>query len=168
MSASNSVLVTGGSGYIGSHTIVELLAAGLEVVCLDNFCNSNPEALRRVERIAGRGVLLVEGDIRDPNLLRRAFEAALISAVVQFAGLKAVAESVQQPLYYYDNNVTGSQDAPERVPALRSAPLRVQLIGHVYGVPEALPYTEDMPLRPINPYGATKSRGRADFAGCVR
>jgi UDP-glucose 4-epimerase len=98
MSVSSWILVTGGSGYVGSHALVELLAAGFEIVCIDNFCNSSSEAVRRVERICGRSVHLIEGDVRDPVALRRAFTAGPISAVVHFAALKAVGDSVAKPL----------------------------------------------------------------------
>src|SRR5271165_4248881 len=108
MSIRPFVLVTGGAGFVGSHTLVELLASGFDAVCLDNFCNSSIEALRRVEQISGRPVRVVEGDVRAPADLQRAFESAPIEAVLHFAGLKAVAESVAHPLDYYDNNVQGS------------------------------------------------------------
>jgi UDP-glucose 4-epimerase len=153
---SGAVLVTGGAGYIGSHTILELLAAGQRVVCVDNFCNSDPEALRRVERIAGRPVALVEGDIRDAATLDRAFASAPVDAVIHFAALKAVGESVARPLDYYDNNFSGTlallrkcQQAPVRRFVFSSS-------ATVYGVPQQLPLTEDMPLSAVNPYGATK------------
>src|SRR5699024_4446099 len=102
------VLVTGGAGYIGSHTCVELLAAGWEVVVVDNFSNSNPEALRRVERITGRSVTLEQADIRDAAALEQIFTTHAPEAVIHFAGLKAVGESVAQPLRYYQNNVEGT------------------------------------------------------------
>ena len=102
------ILVTGGAGYIGSHTIVELIAAGHEVVCLDNFSNSNPESVRRIERITGRKLNFVEGDIRDGVLLERLLREHAVDAVVHFAALKAVGESVEKPLLYYENNITGT------------------------------------------------------------
>ncbi len=102
------VLVTGGAGYIGSHTLVVLLAAGYRVVVLDNLCNSSAIALQRVEQITGQAVSFVEGDIRDAGLLDRLFAQYEISAVLHFAGLKSVAESVQCPLIYFDNNLSGS------------------------------------------------------------
>jgi UDP-glucose 4-epimerase len=151
------VLVTGGAGYIGSHAIVELLTAGFDVLCLDNFCNSSPEALRRVQQISGRTVRLVEGDVRDEAALKRAFEAAPISAVLHFAGLKAVADSVLRPLHYYDNNVVGSLRLLEACQRFGVRRFVFSSSATVYGVPQALPYTEDMPLSPINPYGATKA-----------
>lgn len=150
------VLVTGGAGYIGSHTLIELLAAGHEVVCLDNFSNSSSEAVRRVERIAGRAVKLVEGDIRDTALLESVFSAQAIDAVIHFAALKAVGESVAQPLEYYDNNVAGTLSL---LAACRRAGVRRFVFSSsatVYGVPDQLPLTEDAPIRAVNPYGATK------------
>jgi len=150
-----NVLVTGGAGFIGTHTIVELLAAGHDVVCLDNFSNSAPESLRRVERIAGRGARLVEGDIRDPAALAKALQKR-VDAVVHFAALKAVGESVGMPLQYYDNNVTGTIRLLE---ACRDAGVRRFVFSSsatVYGTPERLPLTEDAPLSAVNPYGSTK------------
>jgi len=151
-----TILVTGGAGYIGSHTLVELLAAGYDVVCIDNFSNSSPEALRRVERIASRPVRRVDGDIRDKRLLELAFAAAPIEAVIHFAALKAVGESVLRPLDYYDNNVGGTISL---LHACRGAGVKRFVFSSsatVYGIPQKLPLTEDMPLSPVNPYGATK------------
>ena len=151
-----AILVTGGAGYIGSHTLVELLAAGHDVVCVDNFSNSSPEALRRVERITGRQVLRVDGDIRDGALLQVAFAAAPIEAVIHFAALKAVGESVSRPLDYYDNNVSGTISL---LHACRNAGVKRFVFSSsatVYGIPDKLPLTEDMPLSAVNPYGATK------------
>lgn len=102
------ILVTGGAGYIGSHTCVELLQAGHEVVVLDNFSNSNPEALKRVEQITGRMPFLVQGDIREQSNIESALRNHQCNAVIHFAGLKAVGESVEKPLTYYDNNVIGT------------------------------------------------------------
>ena len=103
-----NILVTGGAGYIGSHTCVELLKAGHQVVVFDNFCNSFPEAARRVEQIGGKPLTLVEGDIRDRTAIERALRDHACDAVIHFAGLKAVGESVAKPLLYYDNNVVGT------------------------------------------------------------
>ena len=102
------MLVTGGAGYIGSHTCVELLNANFDVVVLDNFCNSKPIAIQRVEKITGKPITLIEGDVRDKNCLNALFSEHEIDAVIHFAGLKAVGDSVKNPLEYYDNNVTGS------------------------------------------------------------
>ena len=103
-----AILITGGAGYIGSHACVELLDNGEQIIVLDNFSNSSPEALRRVERIAGRPTSVLTGDLRDKELLKRTFADHRIESVIHFAGLKAVGESVQVPLAYYDNNVTGT------------------------------------------------------------
>jgi len=151
-----TILVTGGAGYVGSHTLVELLAAGYDVVCVENFSNSSPEALSRVEHIAGRPVLRVDGDIRHEPVLERAFAAAPIEAVVHFAALKAVSESVSRPLDYYDNNVGGTICL---LHACRRAGVKRFVFSSsatVYGIPQKLPLTEDMPLSAVNPYGATK------------
>jgi len=151
-----AILVTGGAGYIGSHTLVELLSAGHDVVCVDNFSNSSPEALRRVERITGRQVLRVDGDIRDRPLLELAFAAAPVQAVIHFAALKAVGESMSRPLEYYDNNVGGTVSL---LNACRRAGVKRFVFSSsatVYGIPQKLPLTEDAPLAAVNPYGATK------------
>ena len=148
------ILVTGGAGYIGSHTCVELLEAGYEVRVVDNLSNSSPEALRRVEEITGRSLEFVEGDIRDRALMEQALEG--IDAVIHFAGLKAVGESVQKPLEYYDNNVGGSVTLLE---AMVSAGVRRIIFSSsatVYGDPQTLPLKEDHPLSPTNPYGRSK------------
>jgi UDP-glucose 4-epimerase len=155
-SSPKAILVTGGAGYIGSHTMLELLGAGFDVVCVDNFCNSAPEAVRRVERLAGRAVHVVEGDIRDGATLGRAFAAAPIAAVVHFAALKAVGDSVARPLEYYDNNVGGTVAL---LRACRNAGVERFVFSSsatVYGVPDVLPLTEDAPLSATNPYGTTK------------
>ncbi len=152
----STLLITGGAGYIGSHTIVELLQAGHEVVCIDNYVNSSPEALRRVERIAGRGVTQVEGDVRDAALLDRIFAQRGIDGVIHFAALKAVGESVARPLAYYDNNVGG---ALALLAAMDRAGVRRIVFSSsatVYGVPRELPLREDAPLAATNPYGQTK------------
>ncbi len=99
-----TILVTGGAGYIGSHTMVELLAGGYDVICVDNFSNSSPEAVKRVEKIAGRKVTLVNGDVRDRLVLSRVFQRP-VDGVIHFAALKAVGESVEKPVDYYDNNI---------------------------------------------------------------
>jgi len=150
------ILVTGGAGYIGSHTCVELLDAGHEVTVFDNFCNSSPESLRRVARITGKAPRVVEGDIRDGAALRRALAASGAAAVIHFAGLKAVGESVDQPLAYYDNNVVGTLRLLE---AMREAAVRTLVFSSsatVYGDPQRLPLTEDHPLSATNPYGRSK------------
>ena len=102
------ILVTGGAGYIGSHTVVELMAAGHELLILDNFSNSSPKVLERIEQISGKRPAVIDGDIRDAALLEKLFATYPIKSVIHFAGLKAVGESVEQPMRYYDNNVVGS------------------------------------------------------------
>jgi len=102
------VLVTGGAGYIGSHTCIALIEAGYDIVVFDNFCNSSKESLKRVEKIVGKKIALCEGDIRDKNDLQNAFDSYNIESVIHFAGLKAVGESVEKPLEYYDNNINGT------------------------------------------------------------
>ena len=150
------VFVTGGAGYIGSHTCVELLACGFDVTVFDNFCNSSPEALRRVERIVGRPLIQVHGDIRDRAALSAALRASGAQAVIHFAGLKAVGESVAKPVEYYDNNVVGTLRLIE---AMRECDVRTLVFSSsatVYGDPQRLPLTEDHPLSATNPYGRSK------------
>jgi UDP-glucose 4-epimerase len=152
-----AILVTGGAGYIGSHTIVELLGAGRRVVCLDNYCNSSPKALGRVRRITGVDVVEVEGDVRDGSLLDRVFAAHDIDGVIHFAALKAVGESGLKPLRYYDNNVAGTLSLLQ---AMQRANVRRMVFSSsatVYGLPQELPFRESHPIRPVNPYGETKS-----------
>ena len=151
-----TVLVTGGAGYIGSHTCVELLEAGIGVTVFDNFSNSNPESLARVERITGKKVALVHGDIRDRDALRATLRSSGASAVIHFAGLKAVGESVDQPVEYYDNNVVGTLRLIE---AMRDCAVKTLVFSSsatVYGDPQRLPLTEDHPLSATNPYGRSK------------
>lgn len=151
------VLITGGAGFIGSHTVVELLEAGYEVVINDNFSNSSPLVLSRIEEITGKRPLLIEGDIRDRALLDDVFKQHEIDAVVHFAGLKAVGESVQKPLEYYDNNVSGSVVLFE---AMRDAGVKRLVFSSsatVYGDPEEIPISENCPIGvPTNPYGMSK------------
>jgi UDP-glucose 4-epimerase len=150
------ILVTGGAGYIGSHTCVELLNAGFGVTVFDNFSNSSPESLRRVARITGKTPVLVEGDIRDGTALKRALAGSGAEAVIHFAGLKAVGESVAQPLAYYDNNVVGTLRLLE---AMRDSGVKTLVFSSsatVYGDPQRLPLTEDHPLSATNPYGRSK------------
>ena len=150
------IFVTGGAGYIGSHTCVELLQAGHDVTVYDNFCNSHRESLARVERITGKTVRIVEGDIRDRAALEAALKQAQPSAVIHFAGLKAVGESVQQPLRYYDNNVVGTVRLLEAMEATGVRRIVFSSSATVYGDPQKLPLTEDHPLSATNPYGQTK------------
>lgn len=154
---SKRVLVTGGVGYIGSHTLVELLVAGYEALVLDNLCNSSPESLRRVAQITGREAAFVQGDVRDKVLVERLLREHQISAVLHFAGLKAVGESVSQPLAYYDNNVAGSIALCEAMQAAGVFTLVFSSSATVYGEPDTMPISETTPTgRPTNPYGRSK------------
>jgi len=151
-----SILVTGGAGYIGSHTVLLLLEAGHQVVVLDNLSNSSRESLNRVERLTGKTVIFVEGDIRNTDCLDALFAEHDIAAVIHFAGLKAVGESVAKPLTYYDCNVTGSLRLLE---AMERAGVRTIVFSSsatVYGDPVTVPIREDFPLSSTNPYGASK------------
>jgi UDP-glucose 4-epimerase len=150
------ILVTGGAGYIGSHTCVELLNAGHEVTVFDNFCNSQPEAIARVEHITGKKIRTVNGDIRSRPALLLALRQSRATAVIHFAGLKAVGESVEKPLDYYDNNVVGTFRLLEAMAECRISTLVFSSSATVYGEPQQLPLTEDHPLSATNPYGQTK------------
>ncbi|WP_205342058.1 UDP-glucose 4-epimerase GalE [Denitrificimonas caeni] len=153
----HSILVTGGAGYIGSHTTLALLEAGHEVIVLDNLANSSLESLRRVERICGKAATFVEGDIRDRALLDSIFARYSIDAVLHFAGLKAVGESVQQPLAYYENNVSGSVVLFQAMAAASVFNLVFSSSATVYGEPKQMPISEDCPTgTPTNPYGRSK------------
>ena len=151
-----SILVTGGAGYIGSHTCVALLEAGYQVVVYDNFCNSQPESIHRVRRITGGSIELVEGDVRDQSRLEATLKAHACQSVIHFAGLKAVGESVEKPLEYYDNNVVGSYRLLAAMQAVGINQFVFSSSATVYGDPQFLPYTESHPLAPTNPYGRTK------------
>jgi UDP-glucose 4-epimerase len=151
-----NVFVTGGAGYIGSHACVELLGAGYAVTVFDNFSNSSPEALARVERITGGKVRVVRGDVRDRSALEAALRESGAGAVIHFAGLKAVGESVAQPLMYYDNNVVGALRLLEAMAACAVKTLVFSSSATVYGDPQRLPLTEDHPLSATNPYGRSK------------
>ncbi|QCB48805.1 UDP-glucose 4-epimerase GalE [Hydrogenophaga sp. PAMC20947] len=150
-------MITGGAGYIGSHTTLALLEAGFDVVVLDNLCNSSPESLRRVGKLAGREPVLVAGDIRDAGLLERLFAEHAFSAVVHFAGLKAVGESVRDPLTYYDNNVAGSIALARAAAHAGVFRFVFSSSATVYGSEAPVPYAESAPLgSPTNPYGRSK------------
>ena len=150
------VLVTGGAGYIGSHTCVELLVVGYVPVVFDNFSNSSPEVLARIESLTGRPLRFYRGDIRDPAALDHALMDSGASAVVHFAGLKAVGESVEQPLRYYDNNVVGTLRLLEAMGRAGVKSLVFSSSATVYGEPQSLPLAEEHPLSATNPYGRTK------------
>ena len=150
------ILVTGGAGFIGSHTVVELMLAGLDVVIVDNYCNSKPSVLERIERIVGRRPLLVEADIRDRSSMRTLFANYRFDAVIHFAGLKSVGESVAQPLRYYDNNINGSLVLFEEMAEAGVKTLVFSSSATVYGDPHTVPIREDFPLSATNPYGRSK------------
>lgn len=151
------ILVTGGSGYIGSHTVLQLLEANYDVVVLDNFSNSSAISLERVCELTNKTVNLIEGDIRDTDCLNTIFEEHDIDAVIHFAGLKAVGESVAQPAKYYENNVYGSLNLCKVMAAHNVKNIVFSSSATVYGDPVALPLNEDMPTgTPTNPYGMSK------------
>ena len=151
-----NVLVTGGAGYIGSHTSVELLNAGHEVVCIDNFMNSKYEAVKRVEQITGKKIKFYEGDIRDRAILDKIFTENKIDAVINFAGLKAVGESCAKPLEYYENNIEGLLVLAFAMRDHGVKNLVFSSSATVYGKPKSVPIKEDFPLSTSNPYGSTK------------
>jgi len=151
-----TILVTGGTGYIGSHTVVELMTAGYDVFVIDNLCNSKASVLDRVQRITGRRPEFRQTDVRDRPALRQLFESRRFDAVVHFAGLKAVGESVSKPLEYYDNNVSGSVALFE---CMGEAGLRLVVFSSsatVYGESASVPIREDFPPSASNPYGRSK------------
>ena len=150
-----NILVTGGAGYIGSHTCVVLLEAGHDVTVIDNLCNSSAIALQRVQELAGRSLRFVQGDIRSRDDLDRAF-AGGIDAVIHFAALKAVGESCEQPLAYFDNNIGGTIALMQAMEAHGVECLVFSSSATVYGEPDSVPVPEDAPLRVTNPYGRTK------------
>jgi UDP-glucose 4-epimerase len=152
-----TILVTGGAGYIGSHTLVELLQAGFNVVVLDNLCNGNIEALKRVEQISQRSVDFVCGDVRDCSLLKSLFSQYNFSAVIHFAGLKAVGESVTDPLSYYDNNVSGTVALCQAMATAGVFHLVFSSSATVYGDPDHMPISENCTVGGVtNPYGRSK------------
>jgi len=150
------ILVTGGAGYIGSHTCVELLDAGHAVTVLDNFCNSGPDSLARVAQITGKKLHVVQGDIRDRAAVEKALRESGATAVIHFAGLKSVGESVENPLAYYDNNVNGTLQLLEAMRACSVKSLVFSSSATVYGDPQRLPLDERHPLSATNAYGQTK------------
>ncbi len=151
-----SILVTGGAGYIGSHTCLQLLEQGYAVTVLDNFSNSSPEALERVSQLAGRPLTLVEADIGNPDALEALFAGQSFSAVLHFAGLKAVGESVAKPLHYYQNNVAGTLNLLQAMARHGVRTLVFSSSATVYGDPQQLPVTEQAPRTATNPYGQSK------------
>jgi UDP-glucose 4-epimerase len=150
------ILVTGGAGYIGSHTCVELVEAGYTPIVFDNLSNSSTVALDRVKTITGKTIDFVEGDIRDPEALKKVMTDHDIEAVIHFAGLKAVGESVAKPLMYYDNNVAGSVTLLETMEACGVKKVIFSSSATVYGDPASVPILEDFPISATNPYGQSK------------
>ncbi|NMM26236.1 MAG: UDP-glucose 4-epimerase GalE [Glaciimonas sp.] len=150
------ILVTGAAGYIGSHTCVELLQAGFAVVALDNLCNSAQEAIARVERITGSALPFYEADVRDRAALDRILREHAIDAVIHFAGLKAVGESVAQPLLYFDNNVSGTVTLLQAMAEANVKQFVFSSSATVYGEPESVPILESARLSTTNPYGRSK------------
>lgn len=151
-----TILVTGGAGYIGSHTVLELLNKGYNVVVMDNLCNSSKESLRRVEELTGKKVTFYETDIRDAAGTDKIFKAHKIDAVIHFAGLKAVGESCQIPLKYYENNIGGTVTLLEVMQKNNVKKIIFSSSATVYGTPERLPLDENCRLSTTNPYGSTK------------
>ena len=156
MIQNQTILVTGGAGYIGSHTVVQLLQAGVKVVVLDNLCNSNKKVIERIERIAGHCPELIIDDLQNASTLRRIFDTHKIDAVIHFAGLKAVGESEAEPLKYYKNNVLGSLALFEEMARAGVKTVVFSSSATVYGSPGVVQYTENLLLNPVNVYGRTK------------
>ena len=150
------VLVTGGAGYIGSHTVIQLAHAGLEVAVLDNLSNSSRGVIARLEELTGKTIQFIHADVRDRDALRAAFSENVYEAVMHFAGLKAVSESQNEPLKYFDNNVSGSIVLFEEMMNAGISKLIFSSSATVYGDPGCVCYTETTPLKPINVYGQTK------------
>ena len=150
------ILVTGGAGYIGSHTNVLLLEAGHEVIVFDNFSNASRESIQRVESLTGKQITVVEGDVRNWDDLEAVFSNHTIDAVIHFAGLKAVGESVEQPLRYYENNVCGTVTLCEVMEQYGCRSIVFSSSATVYGDPHITPIKEDFPLSATNPYGRSK------------
>lgn len=150
------ILVTGGAGYIGSHTVVQLLETGSNVVVLDNLCNANPEVFNRIETITGKRPIFIQGDIRDSEVLNQIFTDYKIDAVIHFAGLKAVGESVAKPVLYYQNNVEGSVNLFDAMQKHSCKKVVFSSSATVYGDPASVPIDESFPLSATNPYGRSK------------
>ena len=151
-----AILVTGGAGFIGSHTIVELLNANADIVVLDNFCNSKPVVLDRIKQITGKDFKFYEADLLDYDAVDKIFAENKIDSVIHFAGLKAVGESVSQPLRYYHNNLTGTFNLCDIMQKHGTKRIVFSSSATVYGKPESVPIREDFPLSTTNPYGETK------------
>jgi UDP-glucose 4-epimerase len=151
-----NILLTGGAGFIGSHAAVVLTEAGHQVVIMDNFCNSHRSVLERLAKILGKTVPCIEGDIRDTALIKNTLKDYQIDAVIHFAGLKAVGESVQKPIEYFDNNVGGTISLLQAMRATNIKTLVFSSSATVYGAPQYLPLDENHPTHAINPYGRSK------------
>lgn len=151
-----NILLTGGTGYIGSHTAVVLVEAGHSILLFDNLSNSQKEVVERLQQITGKAIPFVEGDVRDTSLLSKTIKEYEVDAVIHFAGLKAVGESVENPLKYFDNNVGGTISLLEAMQENKVKKLVFSSSATVYGVPKYLPYDEDHPTSAINPYGRSK------------
>lgn len=151
-----TILVTGGAGYIGSHTTIELIEAGYDVVIVDNLYNSKTEAVRRVEQIVGRKIKFYKADVCDKDAMRKVFKGNDVAAVINFAGYKAVGESVQKPVEYYENNIGGMLALIDVMREFNVKNLVFSSSATVYGNPHTVPITEDFPLSTTNPYGSTK------------
>ena len=152
------ILVTGGTGYIGSHTTLELLQAGHDVVVMDNLANSSTESLNRVQELSGRTAAFVQADLLDPQALEAIFTEHSPEAVIHFAGLKAVGESVAKPLHYYRNNVAGTLNLLDAMDRHDVRTIVFSSSATVYGASEEVPLAEDMPMDAVNPYGRTKEQ----------
>ena len=150
------ILVTGGAGYIGSHTCVELLDAGYDIVVIDNFSNSKKEVIDKIKKISGKDSLFYEGDCQAKNILKKIFNENKISSVIHFAGFKAVGESVQKPLMYYRNNIDSTLSLLEVMNEFNVKSIVFSSSATVYGNPKSLPIKENFPLSTTNPYGSTK------------
>ncbi len=151
-----TILVTGGAGYIGRHTTIELIEAGYDVVIVDNLYNSKTEAVRRVEQIVGRKIKFYKADVCDKDAMRKVFKENDVAAVINFAGYKAVGESVQKPVEYYENNIGGMLALIDVMREFNVKNLVFSSSATVYGNPHTVPITEDFPLSTTNPYGSTK------------
>ena len=150
------ILVTGGIGYIGSHTCVELLKQGMEVVVFDNLYNAKIDVVDKIKEITGKEITFYQADMRDKESMRPIFEENKIDAVIHFAGLKAVGESVEKPLLYYQNNITGTLNLCELMKEYDCKKMIFSSSATVYGAPKTVPIKEDFPLHTTNPYGTTK------------
>jgi len=151
-----SILVTGGAGFIGSHTAVELLDAGEEIIIIDNFINSKPEALKKIKEITQKDFKFYEVDLLDKEKLENVFKENNIEVVIHFAGLKAVGESVEKPIQYYHNNITGTLILLDLMKKYGCKKIVFSSSATVYGAPKTVPIKEDFPLSTTNPYGSTK------------